>query len=676
MAAERANRNPHAPGVSRRSLSGSPRPWRGEDAPLERLLAAFDDLVVVRDLDGRIIEASASFAEVTGCADPAGRAFLDFCAVPEGDALAEDPHIVVLETKDGRRYYDWREVVTRDPQSGAAVVHSLGRDVTASRRAGQEAADGRERAEQASAAKSRFLAMVSHEVRTPLNGILGITQLLGKTRLTREQESYVEAVRHSGHALMALIEDLLDFSSMEAGRFYLRPGPTDLHALVTGVVELSAARADEKGIEIAAHVAADVPASVVADEGRLRQVLFNLIGNGLKFTEVGGVLVEVGCVGSELEFRVTDSGPGIAATDRERIFREFEQVDAGPMRRKGGAGLGLAISARLATAMGGSIGIDEAQGAGTTFMLRIPMETDGELRPEPAPEPRLAASRVLLVCPAGPTATALRRLIVEEGGRAEAIDSVEALDAALLRLGGQAVLTDVIVDNRIAAVAETVFAALDPVVAGWIGRTMMVMPAERDALTRARARDHSAWLIRPLRAASVIKVLRREIGGIGAWLEERRPQPGDSRNARSAAPAGKSLRILLAEDNPVNALLVRSALQRVGHIVTHVTNGRDLVEKVCGRVSESIGFDLVLTDLSMPEMDGTAAIAAIREFEKAQSFPRLPIIVLSADGQVATREKALQTGADDYVEKPVDPDTLLQTAERTAIPSGRQAPSR
>ena len=284
---------------------------------------------------------------------------------------------------------------------------------------------GRDRAESASAAKSRFLAMVSHEVRTPLNGILGITELLVRTNLTHEQESYVEAVRHCGHALLSLIEDLLDFSSMEAGRFYLRPEPGNLRELVGSVVELSALQADEKNIEVAAYVAPDVPERIVADHGRLRQVLFNLIGNSVKFTEVGGVLVEVSRDERRLHFRVTDTGPGISETDRERIFREFEQVESGSTRRKGGAGLGLAISARLVAAMDGALTVDSDGKNGSTFAFHTPLVTPEGEAPAPERGRPLAACRVLLVAPGGPTNTALLRQIRDQGGRAETVETCE-----------------------------------------------------------------------------------------------------------------------------------------------------------------------------------------------------------------------------------------------------------
>lgn len=652
-----AARNAHAPGAGAIDRS----------APLDRLLADFGDLVVARDLDGRILHANDAFVHVTGCSQPLGRSLLDFYVSEDGDR-SYDANFRTLVTVDGPRLYDWREVVGRDPATGAVVVHALGRDVTQRHDAERDLIAGRDRAESANAAKSRFLAMVSHEVRTPLNGILGITELLARTSLTHEQQSYVEAVRHSGHALLSLIEDLLDFSSMEAGRFYLRPEPGNLREMVGSVVELSALQADEKNIEVAAYVAPDVPENIVADHGRLRQVLFNLIGNSVKFTEVGGVLVEVSMDGGRLHFRVTDTGPGVGEADRQRIFREFEQIESGSTRRKGGAGLGLAISARLVAAMDGALTVESDGTDGSTFAFHTPLVT-----PEGEASSRegcgsLAGSRVLLVAPDGPTNTALLRQIRDQGGRAEHVEAAGQAAPAVHRLGGEAALTDVVVDNRIAGVAEAIFATLAAGTRKRIGRTMMVTPAEREALTKARAQAYSAWLIRPLRPSSVVKVLRRETGGLGGWLEERSPGEADPLTHRRAnRGGGRKLSVLLAEDNPVNALLVRSALQRGGHEVVHVTNGRALVERACDRSGEESRFDLVLTDLSMPEMDGIEAIQMIRAYEKSHALKPVAVVVLTADGQARTRDRAMEIGAADYVEKPVDPDVLLQTVEQTAI---------
>ncbi|HET7411030.1 MAG TPA: ATP-binding protein, partial [Pararhizobium sp.] len=412
---------------------GSGRRDVGGATPLDRLVEAFGDIVVLRDKRGRILQANAAFAEATGCTEPGGRSFLDFCAVsPEGDGQVQT---LTLRTCDGTRVYDWRELAGRDPETGAAVIHAIGREIAGRDPAEHELIAARERAEEANATKSRFLAMVSHELRTPLNGILGMARLLGKTRLTREQESYVGAVRHSGHALLALVEDLLDFSGMEAGKFMLRPEPGNLQELVESMVELSAARADEKGIEIAAHVAPDVPETIVADHRRLRQVLFNLVGNAVKFTDRGGVLVEVLARGDLLEFRVEDSGPGIAEADRQRIFHEFEQIDSGPTRRDG-AGLGLAISARLAAAMGGTLTLESETGKGSTFILRVPFEMTASTEPAAVGQSRLEESKVLLVAPSGPTNEALLRLIRDRGGCAEAIKEAAGVADALAHLGG------------------------------------------------------------------------------------------------------------------------------------------------------------------------------------------------------------------------------------------------
>jgi CheY-like chemotaxis protein len=328
--------------------------------------------------------------------------------------------------------------------------------------------------------------------------------------------------------------------------------------------------------------------------------------------------------------------------------------------------------------MGGTLTLESKTGKGSTFSLRVPFETTASAEPAAVGPSRLEESKVLLVAPSGPTKEALLRLIRDRGGCAEAIKEAAGVADALAHLGGGNQLTDIIVDHRLTALGGRIIASLDEGTAGRIGRTMMVTPIERDALTLAKARDYSAWLIRPLRAASVAKVLRRETNGFGAWVEERRLDPAElSIGGRApAGVAGRRLKVLLAEDNPVNALLVRAALERNGHEVTHVADGYALVEKAYDRARIASLFDLVLTDLSMPKMDGIAAVTAIRGFERNHAAGHLPIIVLSADGQHESHAKALEIGADDYVEKPVDPDLLLQTVERAAMRAGRMTAGR
>lgn len=508
----------------------------------------------------------------------------------------------------------------------------------------------RQRAEEASRAKSRFLATVSHEVRTPLNGILGMTHLLERTALTGEQESYVAAVRRSSSALFDLVADLLDFSAIEAGRLDLRSEPVDLVALVEGTVELMAPRAHECGLDIAASFARDVPRSIVTDDNRLRQVLFNLLGNAVKFTDEGGIAVSVAREGAELVIAVTDTGPGLAPGDRERIFREFEQAEHGLARGHGGVGLGLAISARIVAAMGGTIGVESAAGRGSCFVVRLPLgtEAEGGICSE-----ALRSARILLISANVQTAAALTAAISDEGGTAWHAPAVPDDLPAFCRDRG---VTTIIIDRPLEAAAQSVLSKLR---AGSPRRILMVRPDERQALDGLSTRGFDGWLVAPVRRSSLIAVLSGDLAGSVA--AEAHP---DLDRVTTARRPGRTLNILVAEDNPVNALLLTNLLRKEGHSVVHVEDGRALIRALLATEGRRWPFDLLVSDLAMPGMDGLAALSAIRAHQRTERLPHLPIVVLSADGQAETQNAAGAAGADVYVEKPVEPPALLDVVDR------------
>ncbi len=344
------------------------------------LIDALGDLVVHRDRNGHIVYANKVFADLVGMdpRDLPGHTLaelgIEIAVVPDAafsgnDCLSSTD--VAIRTPEGPRWYSWIELSVRDKDSGAVSHRAIARDITARKSAETSLISARERAEYASQAKSRFLATVSHEIRTPMNGIIGMARLLADTRLTPEQRTYVGAITTSASALLALIEDLLDYSKIEAGRFTPEPQPMSPRELADNVVELLAARAFSKGIGLGCHVEPDVPQMMTADPGRMRQVLLNLLGNAVKFTEAGGVLVTISRVraekGDRLRFCVLDTGPGLGKDDLERIFEEFEQADGTSTRAHGGAGLGLAISRRLVKAMDGTLSVSSTPGEGSEF---------------------------------------------------------------------------------------------------------------------------------------------------------------------------------------------------------------------------------------------------------------------------------------------------------------------
>lgn len=626
------------------------------------------DIVVMRALDGRILSANAVLGELTGIAEVEGKTCEALGLTFRSQASAHR-YDVDVEGPTGRRIYSWHDVTVRDPASGELVVHSIARDVTEERRAESERERARQRAEEASAAKSRLLATVSHEIRTPLSGILGMSHLIGQTRLTAEQKNYLAGIRQSGHALVQLVDDLLDFSTIEAGRFQLRPSQEPVRPMLESVVEMLSPRAHEKGIEIGSFVSPEVPGLLLYDAPRLRQVLYNVVGNAVKFTHTGGVFLETSLDHGAVVIRVTDTGPGMNAEEQARIFEEFEQTGS-TAQRSAGTGLGLAISARILSEAGGGLTLESAPGKGSTFTIRMPIErrkTGGAGRSRKG---ILTGSLVFLLAPAGPASLALVRTIGALGGACHLATCVdEALAFAKGLAGRKANLTDIIVDNRLAGVFRRELADMACFRDSRARRIYLVNPEERSGRAIGNGEGYDSWLIRPLRERSLVEVLRGRMKGIEVRdaINDNRPILKDLPQLveeRAPVPA-TGMRVLLAEDDPVNAMLVRSVLERAGHTVRHVPDYPALVAAL-GGVTDSGPFtaDLIVTDFGMPGGDGRQMIARIVQQDFGHA--RLPVIVLTADSRAGLHEELLAAGADAVLAKPADPAQLIAEIARLA----------
>ena len=471
------------------------------------------------------------------------------------------------------------------------------------------------------------LASLSHEFRTPLNGVLGMARLLEGTRLTDEQRAYVSALRESGEHLLGLVNDVLDFARLGADKIELHPTRFEVESLLRSVCELLSPRAHEKGLEIAWAAPAGIGA-MVADEGRLRQILLNFAGNAIKFTAEGGVLVTAAETPAGLRFTVEDSGPGVSEQAREKIFDAFEQAD--PLRdvQLGGAGLGLAIARKLASAMDGAVGVETAALGGAAFWFEARFErATGEAE-------RLLARRTVAIASASPvTAEAARRQVEAAGGKA--VTAPTLADALAASRSADVIL----VDRALAGDAAPA------------GRTAIVLltPEERGQIEAHRAAGYAGYLIKPLRRASLaerVLAARRD--------EDPARAVEDDRIAPAAAPGR---RVLLVEDNPINALLARTLLTREGCGVDQAGGGEEALAAL------KVGaYDLILMDMRMPGMSGLEATRKVRGMGV-----RTPVVALTANAFEEDRHACLAAGMDDFLVKPLTPDALRAALGRWTL---------
>lgn len=515
-------------------------------------------------------------------------------------------------TPDGRRF-EW---VERQLPDGATLV--IAHDITRHVRA----------AEDALRAKTTLFATLTHELRTPLNGILGMAGLLDLGKLEPNAQTYVGAIKQSGELLLDLITEILDYSRLEAGHVALESAPFDPEATMQSVAELLSPKAHDKNLEIAVVARNGAPARVIGDDGRLRQILFNLAGNAVKFTEVGGVVIEMASrPGGRLRFNVRDTGPGVPPDKQALIFEEFAQADAGVARRHGGAGLGLAIVRKLATAMGGEVGLVSKPGFGASFWVELPFgaaESDAQLL-------TITGVRVCVLSQSNVLTQALRATVSAIGGLPVDIDD----------------RPDVVLYDWRAGVSAEQIVALKRIARAVIA---LAPQEKREAIAECRAAGIVHYTLKPVRRRSLAERIKVALGETPETAE------AESEPEEPKQPL-LGLRVLLAEDNPINALLARTLLTREGCLVSLAQDGEEAVA-----IAASGAYDLILLDIRMPRLDGLEAAERIRA--GAGPSARAPIVALTADAGDEERARAFKVGMDDFLTKPIDANRLLAVAER------------
>jgi PAS domain S-box-containing protein len=640
-------------------------------AVLSLVASNTDHAVVITDRDGLIEWVNDGFTRITGyeefevvgkkpghalqgpLTDPATVTRIRD-ALASGESFTEE---ILNYHKDGHTYWVAMNIFPVLDKRGHIVrFMAIQNDVTHHRRAEEELQSAKEAAERANRAKSEWLANMSHEIRTPMNAVIGMTDLVLDTDLSSDQREYLSIVKESAHWLLRLLDDILDFSKIEAGRLELEAAPFSLRKAMAAAMRVLALRAHQKGLELVLDIDAQVPDNLIGDQQRWRQILTNLVGNAIKFTEVGEVVVRLeleGRWGDQLRLRgsVRDTGIGIAADKQASIFESFVQADSSTTRRFGGTGLGLAITCQLIDMMGGRIWVESQPGAGSTFHFLVMLQVAQDAAETVDRQLPDYAGRAALVVDDNCTCqTMLARALADFGLKAATAQTAEAaLDWVDHTPGSHDAL--LLIDAGLPGTDGFELAERIKSQPKWSGSIIMLLSSVNREADTARCRHLGVeHLSKPVGAA--------ELGDALTALASGRPISPAVQPEKSE-PAVRPLRILVAEDTPANQKLVVRILEKRGHLVRLAADGFRALE-----LYRAEPFDAVLMDVQMPHLDGLGATVAIREHEQSTGT-RVPIIAMTAHAMRGDREACMTAGMDGYLAKPLDARELIAVVEGT-----------
>jgi PAS domain S-box-containing protein len=663
-----------------RQLEESVKALRDSETTFRKLFDANLDSMTLTGADGRYLDVNQEYVKASGFSreEAIGHHFTELVQwvhpdemIAFGEQLSKNNEVRNLEVAFRMKDRSERPMLLSAVNlelHGQVCCLTISRGISDLKMTQRELVAAREAALAASRAKSEFLASMSHEIRTPMNSILGMSDQLMETALNDEQRRYLSTVISNGNALLALINDILDLAKVESGRISLEAVEFNLKDAVEKVLETLAIRAHEKDLELMVRFAPEVPEFVLGDPLRLGQILINLIGNAIKFTQKGQVLVTVEAdptVAGRLKFTVTDTGIGIAADKRNLLFLPFSQADSSTSRKYGGSGLGLAIVARLVALMHGAVEVASEPGSGSAFSFTAQFAAAPRPQPSESQHRTLADMKILLVADNDDSRSIVSGLLTAQGARVtEASSSAEAIGELTRDSAEKSRFELVVIDGTMPR--QTGFEVAEFVMSGGTGRLPIVMMLGTNDLSNKVARLNAInilhYIVKPVRRAELFAAVARSRAGVQA--DPRGDKFASAAVAAETVPPAiveQPLQILMVDDSKDNRALIRAYLKKTPYHVVEAEDGQEAIDKfIAGK------FDLVLMDIQMPNIDGFEATSTIRVWEAANGRRRTPIVALTASATGEAMHRTLEAGCDAHVTKPVKKSTLLD-AIRNAL---------